>query len=145
MGILNSILGRVSKGDIVSFLEDDLVIKKSQYTEEKNVENAIAKQLKEEYEDVHQQYNIGGFLGLKCDLDIGDGEYGIELKLAKNLKSASNIERLFGQATYYKQCYGDNFIVLVVGTAKDYDTTMKEIEKLIEQELDVTFLYKEIK
>lgn len=145
MGLLDELFKRrYSVEDITTFINDDLKIRKTQYTTEKNVENVIAKQLKEEFGDysVHQQYNIGGFLGLKCDLDMFDGSIGIELKLAKDLSSASNIERLFGQVIYYNhRCYSGKLITLVVGTKKEYTKTLKEVEDLI-NELDITFIYK---
>lgn len=145
MGILSSLTNFINKptlDGLATFLENKIVVKVSQYTTEKNVENVIAKQLKEQYGIVHQQYNIGGFLGLKCDIDLYNGNLGIELKLAKELlKSATNIERLFGQAIYYNhRCYNGNLIILVVGRKKDCTPQMREIKSLIE-ELGVKFVF----
>ncbi len=93
------------------------------------------------YKDkVHRQYNIQGFLGLKCDLDIGDGQVGIELKLANQL-STTNIERLLGQVLYYsKRTYKENLIVLVVGLEKEYDQKVRELKNIIEEQ-KVKFYY----
>jgi hypothetical protein len=96
---------------VSEFLKNNVIVKKSQYTEEKNVENIISKQLNAEFGKVHQQYSIGGFLGLKCDIDLHDGKVGIEVKLAK-LLTTSSIERLFGQSLYYsRRTYKQNLIV----------------------------------
>jgi hypothetical protein len=127
--------------EVIDFIENELIIKKSQYTTEKNVENVIAKQMCNNF-FVHQQYNIGGFLGLKCDLDINNGSIGIELKLAKELQSASNIERLFGQVVYYKhRCYKENLIVLIVG--KNMSNALLECSNLL-SELGVRCIFKKI-
>lgn len=140
-----------SINDVIYFLKEILVIKKTQYygdKEEKDVENVIAKQLREEYgtTNVHTQYSVGGFLGLKCDIDLFNSRCcGIELKLAKQIKgNSSAYERLIGQIVYYsKRCYNDRLIVLVVGTAKDYDATLKEVQNFIES-LGIHFVFKEI-
>ena len=48
---------------------DNIEIKKSQYTTEKNVENIISKSLHTAFGVVHQQYSIGGYLALKIDMN----------------------------------------------------------------------------
>jgi hypothetical protein len=125
----------------------NLQIKKSQYTDEKNVEKVIFDQLEIFYRDqVHRQYNIQGYLGLKCDIDLGDGQVGIELKLANKLSnSSSNIERLLGQVLYYsKRTYKENLIVIVVGLEKEYDLKIKELQSIIEEQ-KVYFFYLTVK
>ncbi|MBR3714222.1 MAG: hypothetical protein IKQ30_01720 [Bacteroidales bacterium] len=136
--------------DIISFINDKLVVKKHQYYGkcETDVENVIAKQLREEYgsTNIHRQYAVGGFLGLKCDLDLFDGKCcGIELKLAKQIVgNSSAYERLLGQALYYsKRCYKENLIVMVVGTAKEFVSTLKEVQSFLE-DMGVRFVYKEV-
>jgi hypothetical protein len=58
-------LGNIGSDHVLSTL-DNIVVKKTQYTSEKNVENIISNQLEIEYKNqVHQQYGIGGFLHLK--------------------------------------------------------------------------------
>lgn len=132
------------------FIKQELQIKKTQYygKTEKEVENVIAKQLREKYGDtnVHRQYSVGGFLSLKCDIDLFDSRCcGIELKLAKQLAdSSAGKERLIGQAVYYsRRCYENRLIVLVVGTKKEYDTSLKEVQEFLE-ELGVHFIFKEV-
>ena len=122
---------------------NSMVVKKSLYTSEKKVEDFICSELENAIGKAHSQYNIGGYLGLRVDIDLGDGQVGIELKLAKELNTA-NIERLFGQVVYYsKRVYKDKLIVVVVGTDKEYTQIVKEVEKFI-NELGVTFVYKQI-
>lgn len=136
--------------DVVLYIENNLIVKKTQYygKTEREVENVIAKQLREQYGEmnVHRQYSVGGFLGLKCDIDLFDSKCcGIELKLAKQLSDNSSAkERLIGQAIYYsKRCYQDKLIVLVVGTRKEYDTSLKEAQDFLD-ELGVYFIFKEV-
>lgn len=126
---------------------ENLQIKKAQYTDEKKVEKIIFDQLEILYKDqVHRQYNIQGYLGLKCDIDLGDGQVGIELKLANQLSnSSSNIERLLGQVLYYsKRTYKENLIVIVVGLEKEYDLKIKELQNIIEEQ-KVYFYYLTVK
>lgn len=132
----------INKTELISFLQS-LEIKKRQLTTEGYVEKLLVTKLKEKFEDVHPQYNIGGYLGLKVDIDMGNGEYGIELKLEKNLSgSAASIQRLFGQIIYYsKRRYGSNMTVLIVGGEKEAALPyMKEVKSFIE-ELGVGFCY----
>lgn len=126
---------------------ENLQIKKAQYIDEKKVEKIIYDQLEILYKDeVHRQYNMQGYLGLKCDIDLGDGQVGIELKLANQLSnSSSNIERLLGQVLYYsKRTYKENLIVIVVGLEKEYDLKIKELQNIIEEQ-KVYFYYLTVK
>lgn len=136
--------------DIISFIHEKLVIKKHQYygKAEDEVEYYIAKQLREEYgnTNVHRQHSVGGYFGLKCDLDLFDSKCcGIELKLAKQiLGNSSSYERMIGQAVYYsRRCYKDNLIVLIVGTPSEYTATLKEVQDIIES-LGVRFVFKQV-
>lgn len=107
---------------------------------EKRVENVISKHLDSHF-SVHRQYNIGGYLGLKIDIDLNE-TVGIEIKLAKNLNTVS-IERLLGQVIYYsKRKYNENMIVLIVGNLSDSNTrVMEELENIIADDLKVYFRY----
>lgn len=131
--------------EVLSVLKE-INIKKIHYTSEKKIEGLILDHLNDKIGRAHSQYNIGGYLGLKVDLDLGDGQVGIELKLAKELLSnASNIERLFGQVVYYSnRKYNDKLIVVVVGLEKENNQIIKEIEKFI-SELNVYFHYMIVK
>jgi len=132
-------------GDEVYEKLENLEVKKAQYTDEKKVEKIIYEQLDVLYKDkVHRQYNIQGFLGLKCDLDIGDGQVGIELKLANQLHTTT-IERLLGQVLYYsKRTYKENLIVIVVGLEKEYDQKLRELKNIIEEQ-NAKFFYLTVK
>jgi hypothetical protein len=128
-------------GDEVFESLENLQVKKTQYSDEKKVEKIIFDQLDVLYKDkVHRQYNIQGFYGLKIDLDIGDGQVGIELKLASQL-STTSVERLLGQVLFYsKRTYKENLIVIVVGLQKEYDNKLRELKSIIEEQ-KVKFFY----
>ena len=139
-----------SISEVLAYLSNCLTVKKTQYygKTERDVENVIAKQLREQYGEmnIHRQYSVGGFLGLKCDIDLFDSKCcGIELKLAKQLSASSSAkERLIGQAVYYsKRCYQNKLITLIVGTKKEYDTSLKEVRDFLD-ELGVYFIFKEV-
>ena len=94
--------------------------------------------------NVNTEFSVGGHWGMKSDVDLFHGKIGIELKVAEQLKSASNVERLIGQVVYYmKKQYGNNFIVLVAGKSKEYDASMQELEEIINS-LGAKFVYKAI-
>jgi hypothetical protein len=99
------------------------ILARRQIKTEKDAEEAISHRLLNYYRDVMTQYNLGGMLGLKIDIDINDGKFGIEVKLVDSLlKNSSEIFRMIGQAVYYtKKRYGSNFILAVVGTSDDLD------------------------
>ena len=116
------------------------------YPSEKDCEQTILKFLRSKsgYNNVHQQFSVGGNLALKIDLDI-DERIGVEIKMAEELlKNASNAQRLLGQALYYsKRKYNENVIVVVIGSSKNQNEPMiKELKLFIEQDLGLTFLYK---
>ena len=122
-------------GDNVWVAISDLQDKYIGESKEGKVQNNILKQLQVIYgaENVQKEYSIGGYWGMRSDLDLFDGKIGIELKIAEQLKKATNVERLIGQTIYYtkrKYSYG-NLIVLVVGKEKEYDASMREIENII--------------
>jgi hypothetical protein len=134
--------------DVISDIEECNVYGRNIFTE-KDCEETILKHLRSKsgYNNVHQQYSIGGNLALKIDMDI-DERIGIEIKLAEQLKdSASNAQRLLGQLLYYsKRKYQSNIIVLVIGPSKlKNDPLIKELNTFIEEDLNLTFLYKNFK
>ena len=91
--VINKLAGKSLEASDVIDIIDTIKITDAQYTTEKNVEKIIAEKIDECYH-VHRQYNIGGFLGLRIDIDVNES-VGIELKLGKEL-TATNIERLLG-------------------------------------------------
>lgn len=163
MGLLSNILNQVtnpvqsqlaSVDDVVIVLRDKItlpssVLRESQYTrptKEEKVQKILFEELKKIYgqSNVNTEFSVGGHWGMKSDVDLFHGKIGIELKVAEQLKSASNVERLIGQVVYYmKKQYGNNFIVLVAGKSKEYDASMQEIEGIINS-LGARFIYKEV-
>lgn len=144
----------ISLEDVVTTLRERItlpssVLRESQYTrptKEEKVQNSLFGQLKEIYgqSNVNTEFSVGGHWGMKSDIDLFHGKIGIELKVAEQLKTASNVERLVGQVVYYmKKQYGNNFIVLVVGKPKEYDASMQELEEIINN-LGAKFIYKEV-
>lgn len=129
----------VTTKQVIAILEETKV-NLSQYTTEKNVENILSESLKKHFE-VHRQYNIGGFLGLKIDIDVEE-TVGIEIKLAKEL-TANVMERLLGQVVYYsRRKYQQKLIVVIVGTAKEHDNrAVEELKDIIQSDLGIEFLY----
>jgi hypothetical protein len=138
--VIKHVSGKIITAEQVLTILEELKINQSQYTTEKNVENIIATFLSNFF-DVHRQYNIGGFLGLKIDIDLNE-TVGIEIKLAKEL-TATVMERLLGQVAYYsRRKYKKKMIVVVVGTAKEQDNrAVEELEDIIYDDLGIHFLY----
>lgn len=145
---------QISMDDVAVVLRDKIILpttilRSTTYvgeTKEKRVQNNLLAQLKELYgqSNVNTEFSVGGHWGMKCDLDLFHGKIGIELKVAEQLKSASNVERLIGQVVYYmKKKYGNNLIVVVAGKAQEYDASMQELEEIINS-LGAKFIYKEV-
>ena len=145
----------ISMSEIIGVLKNKInfpisILRETQYvgdSKEEKVQKNILKQLQDIYgkERVQKEYNVGGYWGMRCDIDLFDGKIGIELKVAEQLKKSANVERLIGQTVYYaKRKYGKgNLIVLVVGKRNEYDASMKEIETIV-TELGANFLYKSV-
>lgn len=130
-----------SVGTVYEILDNMIISSDSTY-EEKELETDLVSYLERFYgkENVQRQYNIGGFLGLKTDIDLYNGLIGIELKLYNKLDS-SGLQRLIGQVIYYtKRAYKDQFIVFISGDT-NADAKLKEIQNFL-KELNVLFLYK---
>ena len=102
---------------------------------EADVEEVIADSLAPRFQAVSQQYSVGGMLGLKIDLDIGDGQVGVELKLADSILGNTNeFHRLIGQAVYYDhRRYKGNLILCVVGQrGDDEDPLLRDLFSLLQ-------------
>ncbi len=102
---------------------------------EADVEEVVASYLAPRFQSVCQQYSIGGMLGLKVDLDIGDGRVGVELKLADSILGKTNeFHRLIGQAVYYDyRRYHGNLILCIAGRrGDDEDPLMRDLFSLLE-------------
>ncbi len=109
-----------------------LRIKSSELESEKDAEYEIKKYLIEFFPNIKTQYFVGGNFGAKIDIDINNGEYGIEIKLTSSLLSTtSEIFRLIGQVLYYKKrMYNDNLLLVLVGY--QYDNNKPAIKELFE-------------
>lgn len=120
---------------------ENLIILKRRLTTEKDFEKFVSDQLIKTFgkEQVHRQFSVGGFLALKTDIDIGNGQVGIELKIADNL-SAADMQRVVGQVLYYKKrFYNDNLILFIVSKTK-ISSSIKELKDFIE-ELGATVIF----
>lgn len=141
--------------DIKQYLEEEVVfptsiLRATQYSgesKEKRVQKSLFKQLIDKYakENVATEYAVGGHWKMAIDVDLFNGTYGIELKVAEQLiKSATNVERLLGQVVYYnKRRYHGNMIVLVVGKNTEHNSAIKELAEFI-KEIGVIFIFKGI-
>lgn len=89
---------------------------KDGYTE-KSIQNQLKRHLQDKYVNVVDEYGIEGANATKIDFDIGNGQVGLELKLAKSLFKTSNLHRLVGQIEDYvsKKYDDENLIVAVYG------------------------------
>lgn len=114
-----------TKDEVMTHLKR-LSIRSRKLRAEADADWAIGEHLGQAFEDVVPQYNIGGYLGLKIDIDIGNGKVGVEVKLADSLlKSASEIHRLIGQSIYYqRKKYMGNLVVAIAGRQEDLDHPM---------------------
>lgn len=137
------------------FIEEDIkfspsILRSTLYSgesKEKRVQKSLFKQLIAQFgkDNVTTEYAIGGHWKMAIDVDLFNGTFGIELKVAEQLiKSATNVERLLGQVVYYnKRRYNGNMIVMVVGRDVEYNASIKELGYFI-QELGVHFIFKEL-
>lgn len=140
--------------DVFLTLRDNVFVSSSVLRENYSGDNKeikaqrnIVKQLKNVYgtEQVTTEYHIGGYKGMRCDIDIANGSIGIELKIAEQLRTAAHVERLIGQVVYdmWRKYQQGNFIVVVVGKEKENDAPMKELAQII-QNLGARFLFKNV-
>lgn len=123
----------INKESIKEILEN-LVIIKRRLSSEADLEKFIFDQLSIVLgkDRVHRQYSVGGFLSLKTDIDVGNGLVGIELKIAENL-TASEMQRLIGQAVYYKKRFYDQNLLVVIAGKTNISSSIKELIDFIEE------------
>lgn len=82
-----------TKEGVLSVLEE-LRVPKRKAKEEYHAQDEIAAELQRHFGDVAFEYNVGGYFGHKIDLDIGNGNVGVEVKLADALFRAPEAHRL---------------------------------------------------
>lgn len=127
---------------VSSFKPIEEVKYKNGYTE-KSIENQLAKFLKKHYITVTQQHGVADKNARQIDIDIADGEVGIELKDAKNICKTAEFDRLTGQLLAYKTArYNkDNLVLAVCGNVDDKnESRIQDVIKLCDK-LDVKYIY----
>ena len=127
--------------DNVKAVLENLVVIKRRLTTESDFEKFVTDQLALIFgkERVHRQYSVGGFLALKTDIDIGNGQVGIELKIADHL-SATDMQRMIGQVVYYKKRFYNTNLLVFMASKSTINPTIKELKDFIE-ELGATVIY----
>ncbi|WP_027003515.1 hypothetical protein [Hugenholtzia roseola] len=130
----------LSADNVLRVLEN-LIIPKRRISEEKEFEKFVHERLTKVFgkERVHRQYSIGGFLALKSDIDVGNGQVGIELKVADNL-SSTDMQRLIGQVVYYKRRFYNNNLILFIASKNTINPTIKELLGFVD-ELEVKTVF----
>lgn len=119
----------------------NLVIPKKYIKTEAVFEKYVAEQLEIIFckEHVQRQYSIGGILALKADIDIGNGQVGIELKIAENL-TASEMQRLVGQVVYYKEKFYKKNLLIYIVSKSALHAKLNELKQFLE-ELGATVVF----
>lgn len=136
---------RVISADNVVKIIKNLIIPKRRISTELTLESFVAEQLTLIFgkENVYRQYNVGGFLALKIDIDLGNGLVGIELKIVDNL-NATDMQRLIGQLVYYKnRFYNKNNIILFIAGKAAIDGKTKELLSFVENLGGIHVIYSE--
>ena len=130
----------ISFDNVITVLEN-LIVLKRRLTSEADLERFIATQLAYVFgkEKVSTQYSVGGFLALKTDIDIGNGQVGIELKIADNL-GATDMQRLIGQVIYYRKRFYNNNLLIFIAGRNSITSHFKELKDFIE-ELGIKVIY----
>ena len=119
---------------------------KDGYTE-KHIQNQLLVYLREHFVSVTEEYGLEGVNATKIDFDIGKGEVGLEIKIAKSLFKTSSLHRLMGQMDdYIKYKYDDQNLIVAVFGEKEHtsDRVMLERIKSKVEEKKATFIYVEI-
>src|SRR5205823_6602002 len=81
----------------------ELILPLSLSRTEAEAVDGIARALRRHFAGVSTQDNVGGHLGYRVDIAIGQGHVGVEVKLAHALlESPSELYRAVGQAMVYK-------------------------------------------
>lgn len=120
---------------------ENLIVLKRRLNSEADLERFISTQCAYVFgkENVSTQYSVGGFLALKTDIDLGNGQVGIELKVADKL-DATGMQRLIGQAIYYKKRFYNNKLLVFIAGRNAISSHLVELKDFIE-ELGIKVLY----
>ena len=127
--------------DNVKLVLENIVVPKRKLTTEADLEKFLHDRLATVFgkDRVYRQYSVGGFLALKTDIDIGNGQVGIELKVADHL-AATDMQRMIGQVVYYKKRYYNNNLIVYIASKSSLTPTIKELKDFIE-ELGTTIIF----
>ncbi|HEX7413755.1 MAG TPA: hypothetical protein VF411_06875 [Bacteroidia bacterium] len=127
--------------DNVKLALENIVVPKLKLKAELNLEVFLHDRLSIIFgkERVYRQYSVGGFLALKTDIDIGNGQVGIELKIADHL-TATEMQRMIGQVVYYKKRYYNNNLIVYIASKSSLTATIKELKEFME-ELGTTVIF----
>ena len=120
-------------GDVTQALES-IRLTSDQATNEEISEKHIIHALIKEFGNkrIHPKYSIPGFWGMKIDIDVCNGEFGIEVKMCSALGKANEMQRLIGQSIMYAHRQYNNLIVAVVGQKDDLDKPyINELEQIL--------------
>ncbi|MCU0445552.1 MAG: hypothetical protein MUE85_11605 [Microscillaceae bacterium] len=104
---------------------------------ESEIEQLLAPRLGKYFAKVSTQYPIGGIKNARerVDIDVGDGQVGIEIKLARLLRKSNERNRLLGQIELYKErkYKNNNLLVLIVGEADlETEENILELKKILQ-------------
>lgn len=85
--------------------------------DEADAEWFVASALADHFRSVRTQQPVPGHFGHRIDIDIQNGSFGVEIKLASAIvDNSSEAYRLLGQALYYnRRRYARRLLVLIVG------------------------------
>lgn len=120
---------------ILDKIPQDLLANESAVSEQ-IVEEYLFKHLKKHFKTIQRQYVIGNHKSKRerIDLDLGNGNLGIEIKLAKLLRKTNERNRLLGQIDLYKtRKYANKpIIVIIVGTEENSkDENLIELREIL--------------
>lgn len=112
---------------------------------ESDIEQLIAIALKKYFPAVQRQFLISREKNKRerIDIDLGNGQFGIEVKLAKWLSKTNERNRLLGQIDLYqtRQYHQQNLVVIIAGNPqKQEDFALQEIKAILEKK-GVTYFY----
>ena len=110
---------------------------------EADAEWYLASALSDQFANVRTQAPVPGQFGHRIDIDIQNGQFGLEVKWAAAIiESSSEAYRLLGQAFYYdRRRYAGRLLVVIVGPeALRKRPILVEVGDLLEV-LGVTGLY----
>lgn len=114
---------------------------------ESEIEQMLAPHLGKYFAKVSTQYPIGGGKNSRerVDIDVGDGQVGIEIKLARLLRKSNERNRLLGQIELYKErkYKNNNLLVLIVGEADlESEANILELKKILQNKGTELFFVK---